>query len=331
MKFTKLTSLVSAVLMLAGTGSIVTSALSAQTVRADNIPTVHGKYNDIEQEFRFPRNEFMNTVKDYWHIRTVPYNLNGHNDIKFHWWKKPHFKMAYGSVNQLMDQNDDAAAQGAGLNTVNSYYIGTVTINGEKRYISPCPDLNDTVRKRTGDHVTLPTYDFDKPAELRHTTKGLDAYLPTVEKNHITLQISQDQFDKNDTVVVYKDSKPLRFSVPGYGSMTMIPVTYVTNGGNGLTMLDYNDFKKYTKRGAKHQRSIDTYVHFTLNGQTLSHFNFTKPTKFRNGSWGNSDALTYKAANKYLHSAKWRKAIAKKNIEYLKFFAKQVRDQGYIG
>ena len=127
MKRLKKLALVSAsAVMLMGVGVTTTNAVIgshvSQTVKADE---VNGDTpNEIYHKML---NAGIATPKVKW-------NLNGHNKIKAHWYKKAHWRDAWNNINVGYAADLDDAS---GSFTQNGGYpvIGTVNVNGRKYYI----------------------------------------------------------------------------------------------------------------------------------------------------------------------------------------------------
>ena len=127
MKGLKKLALVSAsAMMLMGVGVTTTNAVTeshlSQTVKADE---VNGDTpNEIYHKML---NADIATPKVKW-------NLNGHNKIKAHWYKKAHWHDAWNNINVGYAADLDDASSGF---TQNGGYpvIGTVNVNGRKYYI----------------------------------------------------------------------------------------------------------------------------------------------------------------------------------------------------
>ena len=113
-------------MMLMGVGVTTTNAVTeshfSQTVKADE---VNG--DTPKQVYTKMLNAGIATPKVKW-------NLNGHNKIKVHWYKKAHWHDAWNNINiGFATDLDDAS----GSFTQNGGYpvIGTATVNGRKYYI----------------------------------------------------------------------------------------------------------------------------------------------------------------------------------------------------
>ena len=127
MKRLKKLALVSAsAMMLMGVGITTTNAVTgshlSQTVKADE---VNGDTpNEIYHKML---NAGIATPKVKW-------NLNGHNQIKAHWYKKAHWRDAWNNINigfsADVDGNGESFTQNGGYPV-----IGTVNVNGRKYYI----------------------------------------------------------------------------------------------------------------------------------------------------------------------------------------------------
>ena len=113
-------------MMLMGVGVTTTNAVTeshfSQTVKADE---VNG--DTPKQVYTKMLNAGIATPKVKW-------NLNGHNKIKVHWYKKAHWHDAWNNINiGFATDLDDAS----GSFTQNGGYpvLGTVNVNGRKYYI----------------------------------------------------------------------------------------------------------------------------------------------------------------------------------------------------
>ena len=113
-------------MMLMGVGVTTTNAVTgshlSQTVKADE---VNG--DTPKQVYTKMLNAGIATPKVKW-------NLNGHNKIKAHWYKKAHWHDAWNNINVGYAADLDDASTGF---TQNGGYpvIGTANVNGRKYYI----------------------------------------------------------------------------------------------------------------------------------------------------------------------------------------------------
>lgn len=77
-----------------------------------------------------PLDEYLEKTSN-WHTVANPYNLNGKNNIKFHWYKKAHIRNAWENTDMHLSQAVNAKDEGTvpgGKITV----WGTATVNGVK-------------------------------------------------------------------------------------------------------------------------------------------------------------------------------------------------------
>ena len=125
MKRLKKLALVSAsAMMLMGVGVTTTNAVTeshlSQTVKADEL-----NGDTPKQIYTKMLNAGIATPKVKW-------NLNGHNKIKAHWYKKAHWRDAWNNINvgYSADLDSNGFTQNGGYPV-----IGTVNVNGRKYYI----------------------------------------------------------------------------------------------------------------------------------------------------------------------------------------------------
>ena len=125
-KLTKLAMISASAMMLMGVGVTTTNAVTEshflQTVKADE---VNG--DTPKQVYTKMLNAGIATPKVKW-------NLNGHNKIKVHWYKKAHWHDAWNNINVGYAADLDDASRGF---TQNGGYpvIGTANVNGRQYYI----------------------------------------------------------------------------------------------------------------------------------------------------------------------------------------------------
>ena len=168
MKGLKKLALVSAsAMMLMGVGvttaNAVTESHFSQTVKADE---VNG--DTPKQVYTKMLNAGIATPKVKW-------NLNGHNKIKVHWYKKAHWHDAWNNINVGFAADLDDAS---GSFTQNGGYpvIGTANVNGRKYYIQWVGNFMQLAVKESFESPRLMHSDHKiKVYELDTDERSLDA------------------------------------------------------------------------------------------------------------------------------------------------------------
>ena len=94
---------ISAGLMFAvGAGAVVSSqnTVKASTVTATQVKLLEGR-ETVDDEGRkiMPIDSYLDKTAT-WNTTPNPYKLNGHNNIKFHWYKKAHVQIGRASCRE---------------------------------------------------------------------------------------------------------------------------------------------------------------------------------------------------------------------------------------
>ena len=152
----KFSMIFASAMMLMGVGVTTTNAVTeshfSQTVKADE---VNGDTpNEIYHKML---NAGIATPKVKW-------NLNGHNKIKVHWYKKAHWRDAWNNIN--VGYSIDVDNAGTSFTQSGGYpVIGTVNVNGRKYYIQWVGNFMQLAVKE----------DFETP-RLMHSSHNIKMY-----------------------------------------------------------------------------------------------------------------------------------------------------------
>lgn len=150
----------------------------------------------------------------------VKWNLNGHNKIKVHWYKKAHWHDAWNNINVGYAADLDDATNSF---TQNGGYpvIGTVNVNGRKYYIQWCGNFMQLAVKESFESPRLMHSDHKiKMYELDTDESSLDApqytlsltkldfsprnFMIPAHHNAITLTTENDQTNQYVPVIGMK-------------------------------------------------------------------------------------------------------------------------------
>ena len=141
-KFLKRLTEVSAGLMLAvGTGTVVSGQnlvhadATVAPVKSSVFKLLEGKHIETDRNTEMmPIDEYLTKIAS-WNTTPNPYKLNGHNNIKFHWYKKAHVRGAWDNTDTQGSQAINATSSVSeigGKTTV----MGTATVNGVHYFIT---------------------------------------------------------------------------------------------------------------------------------------------------------------------------------------------------
>lgn len=240
MKGLKKLALISAsalMLMSAGVDTIdaVTGSHLSQTVKADDVIG-----DTPKQIYEKMLNAGIATPKVKW-------NLNGHNKIKAHWYKKAHWHDAWNNINVGYAADLDDASSGF---TQNGGYpvIGTVNVNGRKYYI-----------QWVGNFMQLAVKESFESPRLMHSDHKIKVYeLDTDESS-----LDAPQYTLSLTKL---DFSPRNFMIPAHhNAITLTTENGQTNqyvpviGMNGhfhtrigwIKKSDFDQLKNNTTTGKK--------------------------------------------------------------------------------
>ncbi|MBA2914993.1 hypothetical protein HCN73_01150 [Lactobacillus crispatus] len=208
MKRLKKLALVSAsAMMLMGVGVTTTNAVTeshlSQTVKADEL-----NGDTPKQIYTKMLNAGIATPKVKW-------NLNGHNKIKAHWYKKAHWRDAWNNINvgYSADLDSNGFTQNGGYPV-----IGTVNVNGRKYYIQwrgnfmqlAVKENFESPRLMHSDHkiqvyiLETDESSLDAPQYTLSLTK-LDDYLPRnfmIPAHHNAITLTNENGQTNQYVPV---------------------------------------------------------------------------------------------------------------------------------
>ena len=196
----KFSMIFASAVMLMGVGVTTTNAVTeshfSQTVKADE---VNGDTpNEIYHKML---NADIATPKVKW-------NLNGHNKIKVHWYKKAHWRDAWNNINVGYAADLDDASTGF---TQNGGYpvIGTANVNGRKYYI-----------QWVGNFMQLAVKESFESPRLMHSTHKISVYeLDTDESS-----LDAPQYTLSLTKLDYS---PRNFMIPAHHNA----ITLTTENG----------------------------------------------------------------------------------------------------
>ena len=200
MKRLKKLALVSAsALMLLSAGVTTTNAVTgshfSQTVKADE---VNG--DTPKQIYTKMLNAGIATPKVKW-------NLNGHNKIKVHWYKKAHWHDAWNNINvgYSADLDSNGFTQNGGYPV-----IGTVNVNGRKYYIQWRGNFMELAVKEN----------FESP-RLMHSDHKIQVYILETDESSLDAPQYTLSLTKLD------DYLPRNFMIPAHHNA----ITLTTENG----------------------------------------------------------------------------------------------------
>lgn len=346
MKFTKIISMSATTLMLINAGTYVaysTNIISSQQVKASAsftydgyIPKIDGKLTD-DGDIVLNGPEWR-TKTAIWDNTKLHYNLNGHNNIKFHYWKKPKRLFSYGGPSYI--NGYDMYSLGSGSNGIGAgfssdivYYIGYVTVNGLKFYIG---DTKYQSFSDSTDVTLVNAKTFEKPVLTVGTTHDFPIYgLFNMEHGtKVDITMHDHYISKGSAIMIYKNSRPITIALPNEGTKsTYIPVAVMTPGYDSWTgLVDMDDIRNYTSSKVPH--IIVNYVACRYELKSNGKIKLLKPitgdsifgTHHKNKKYDTIITRpTYKRAKVMITNPKIRKANEKKiiknlhdSIEYLK-------------
>ena len=203
-KLTKLAMISASAMMLMGVGVTTTNAVTeshfSQTVKADE---VNG--DTPKQVYTKMLNAGIATPKVKW-------NLNGHNKIKAHWYKKAHWHDAWNNINVGFAADLDDAS---GSFTQNGGYpvIGTVNVNGRKYYIQwrgnfmqlAVKESFESPRLMHSDHkIKMYALDTDDSSSLTKLDYSTRNFMIPAHHNAITLTTENGQTNQYVPVIGMK-------------------------------------------------------------------------------------------------------------------------------
>ena len=296
---------ISAGLMLAVGAGATASSQNVTTVQAaQGFKMLEGKHivNDYGDEM-MPFDEFFNKTAS-WNSTPNPYRLNGHNSVKFHWYKKAHVRSAWDNT----DTNGSQAFGAPKGNTTSGgkkTVMGTVTVNGVKYYITGDNEEQEMIYQGARD--LHPAEYFEQP-KIGYVTKTVDVY-------DIDGVNSSEDNDGYEGIVLRPDGilharKGHTIMIPSHHTAVelfgtkYVPILCTKYGITSGNLMKESDFQKYVTSGEGHK--------FTYNHET----NYQK-----NGRVYSTETDVYQAAkieSRKLKSAKRRKSYEKQIISDLK-------------
>lgn len=200
MKRLKKLALVSAsAMMLMGVGVTTTNAVTeshlSQTVKADEL-----NGDTPKQIYTKMLNAGIATPKVKW-------NLNGHNKIKVHWYKKAHWHDAWNNINvgYSADLDSNGFTQNGGYPV-----IGTVNVNGRKYYIQWRGNFMELAVKEN----------FESP-RLMHSDHKIQVYILETDESSLDAPQYTLSLTKLD------DYLPRNFMIPAHHNA----ITLTTENG----------------------------------------------------------------------------------------------------
>ena len=298
---------ISAGLMFAvGAGTVVNSQHIAQaaTVTATDAKLLEG-HETVDDEGRkiMPIDSYLDKTAS-WNTTPNPYKLNGHNNIKFHWYKKAHVRGAWDNTDmnnsQAINSIYDSSSKTGGKRTV----MGEVNVNGVHYYIAGDPNENEMIYR--GTRELEPKEYFEQP-KLGYMTKSVQLYF---------MSVLNTKYDGTgyDGMIMQESNKALKHHtilIPSHHQAVelfgtkYVPIVFTTEYGvTAGALMKESDFQKYVASGEGHT--------FRYNGET----NYQK-----NGRVYSKETDVYQAAkieSRKLKSAKRRKSYEKRIINDLK-------------
>lgn len=309
---------ISAGLLLAvGAGAVASSqnTVKASTVTATQVKLLEG-HETVDDEGRkiMPIDSYLDKIAS-WNTTPNPYKLNGHNNIKFHWYKKAHVRGAWDNTDmhdsQAINGLEDGSSKTGGKRPV----MGEATVNGVHYYIVGDPNENEMAY--WGTRELEPKEYFEQP-KLGYMTKSVPLYFMSVLNTKydgtgydgMILQKSPNKALKHTTILIPSHHNAVELFGTKY-----VPIIFTTTyGSTGGGLMKESDFQKYVTSGEGHK--------FTYNGET----NYQK-----NGKVYSKEKDVYQAAkieSRKLKSAKRRKSYEKRIINDLKHDKKMQTEYG---
>lgn len=308
---------ISAGLMFAvGAGAVVSSQnmVKASTVTATQVKLLEG-HETVDDEGRkiMPIDSYLDKIAS-WNTTPNPYKLNGHNNIKFHWYKKARVRGAWDNTDmnnsQAINSIVDSSSKTGGKRTV----MGEVTVNGVHYYIAGDPNENEMIYR--GTRELEPKEYFEQP-KLGYMTKSVQLYF---------MSVLNTKYDGTgyDGMIMQESNKALKHHtilIPSHHQAVelfgtkYVPIVFTTEYGvTAGALMKESDFQKYVASGEGHK--------FYYNGET----NYQK-----NGKVYSKEKDVYQAAkieSRKLKSAKRRKSYEKRIINDLKHDKKLQTEYG---
>ena len=308
---------ISAGLMFAvGAGAVVSSpnTVKASTVTATQVKLLEG-HETVDDEGRkiMPIDSYLDKTAT-WNTTPNPYKLNGHNNIKFHWYKKARVRGAWDNTDmnnsQAINSIVDSSSKTGGKRTV----MGEVTVNGVHYYIAGDPNENEMIYR--GTRELEPKEYFEQP-KLGYMTKSVQLY---------SMSDLNTKYDGTgyDGMIMLESNKALKHHtilIPSHHQAVelfgtkYVPIVFTTEYGvTGGALMKESDFQKYVASGEGHK--------FYYNGET----NYQK-----NGRVYSKETDVYQAAkieSRKLKSAKRKKSYEKRIINDLKNDKKMQTEYG---
>lgn len=312
---------VSAGLMLAvGTGAVgsgqnlVHADASVAPVKSSVFKLLEGKHIKTDRNTEMmPIDEYLTKIAS-WNTTPNPYKLNGHNNIKFHWYKKAHVRGAWDNTDTQGSQAINATSSVSeigGKTTV----MGTATVNGIHYFITGDSYENEMIYR--GSRNLEPAEFFEQP-KIGYVTKTIHTYQMNNENSAIdnngfsgiVLSKGIVNIKANHTIMIPSHHNPVELFGTKY-----VPVIFNDDTDTtGTTLIKYSDFQNYVTSGEGRK--------FSYNGAT----NYQK-----NGKVYSKETDVYQAAkieSRKLKSAKRRKSYEKRIINDLKHDKKMQTEYG---
>lgn len=309
---------ISAGLLLAvGAGTVVSSqnTVKASTVTATQVKLLEGR-ETVDDEGRkiMPIDSYLDKIAS-WNTTPNPYKLNGHNNIKFHWYKKAHVRGAWDNTDmhdsQAINALDDGSSETGGKRPV----MGEATVNGVHYYIVGDPNENEMAY--WGTRELEPSAYFEQP-KLGYMTKSVPLYFMSKLNTKydgtgyegMILQKNPNKASKHTTILIPSHHNAVELFGTKY-----VPIIFTTTyGSTGGGLMKESDFQKYVASGEGRK--------FTYNGET----NYQK-----NGRVYSKEKDVYQAAkieSRKLKSAWRKKSYEKRIINDLKHDKKMQTEYG---
>lgn len=296
---------ISAGLMFAvGAGAVVNSQNTTTVQAAQGFKMLEGKHiiDDYGEEM-MPFDEYFSKTAS-WNTTANPYKLNGHNNIKFHWYKKAHVRGAWDNTDTNGSQAF-GAPKGSTTSGGKVTVMGTVNVNGVHYYITGDNEEQEMIYR--GARNLHPAEYFEQP-KIGYVTKTVDVY-------DIGDVNSSDENDGYEGIVLNADGilharKNHTILIPSHHNSVelfgtkYVPILCTAYGLTSGNLMKESDFQKYVTSGEGHK--------FTYNHET----NYQK-----NGKVYSTETDVYQAAkieSRKLKSAKRRKSYEKQIISDLK-------------
>lgn len=312
---------ISAGLLLAvGAGTVVSSQnlvhadATVAPVKSSVFKLLEGKHIETDRNTEMmPIDEYLTKIAS-WNTTPNPYKLNGHNNIKFHWYKKAHVRGAWDNTDTQGSQAINAVSDTSGIGGKTTV-MGTATVNGVHYFITG--DANENQMIYRGTRNLEPSTYFEQP-KIDYVTKTIHTYQMGNENSNIdndgysgmVLSKGIVNIKANHTIMIPSHHNPVEL----FGTKYVPVISNNDTGTTGTTLIKYSDFQNYVTSGEGHTFNYNGVTNYQKNGRVYS-----------------KEKDVYQAAkieSRKLKSAKRKKSYEKRIINDLKHDKKMQTEYG---